>query len=122
MSDVGLYGSMYGQLRNYADQIDKMIVDLKNPDAGVASAASKKMAGLLREILDVNTLNPKALLVQNVLERELPEFNNAGSALAILTALEQYKIGEYEMATVEKIAMTLDNKCADALARLRGRA
>ncbi len=122
MSDVGLYGSMYGQLRNYADQIDKMIVALKHPDAGVASAAGKKLAGLLHEILDVNTLNPKALLVQKVLERELPEFNGIGSITAVLTTLEQHRIGEYEMAAIEKIAMILDNKCADTLARMRGRA
>ncbi len=122
MSDVGLYGSMYGQLRNYADRIDKMIVGLKNPDTRISAAASKNLAGLLREILDVNTLNPKALLVQKVLERELSEFNGAGSAGAIVTALERCQIGEYEMAAIERIAMILDDECADTLARMRGRA
>lgn len=122
MSDVGLYGSMYGQLRNYADQIDKMIVGLKNPDVRIAAVASKNLAELLREILDVNTLNPKALLVQKVLERELSEFNGVGSPEAIVKALERYQIGEYEMAAVEKIATILDDECADTLARMRGRA
>jgi len=122
MSDVGLYGSMYGQLRNYADRIDRLIVELKNPDAGVAAAAGKNLAAVLRDILDVNTLNPKALLVQKVLERELSEFNGVRSVEAIASALEQSQVGEYEMAAIEKMAMILDEECADTLARMRGRA
>lgn len=123
MSDTGLYGSVYEQLRTYADRLDRALVALRNPQADVAQKARLEIVGLLREITDKNSTNPATRFVAIILKQELPAMSGQGLSLcdALAKALEQRTPNQTELNQLEQIAIALDKECSSTLARIKGK-
>ena len=123
MSDMGLYGSVYEQLRTYADRLDHALIGLRNPNIAVAQEARLEIASLLRELVDKTTTNPATRFVAVILKQELPTVQGQGLALCdfLAKALEQHAPTQAELNQLEQIAITLDKECSSTLARVKGK-
>jgi len=123
MSDTGLYGSVYEQLRTYADRLDRGLIALRNPQSDVSQTARLEMAGLLREITDRTSTNPAARFVALILKQDLPAISGQGLSLcdSLANILEQRTPHPTELNQLEQIAITLDKECANTLARINGK-
>jgi hypothetical protein len=123
MSDIGLYGSVYEQLRTYAERLDRSLVDLRNQQAEVSQHARAEIAKLLREIADKNSLNPATRFVSIILRQELPALAGQGLSLceSLADAVVQRAPNQVELNQLEQIAMALDKECSITLARIKGK-
>ena len=123
MSDIGLQGSIYEQLRSYADRLDHALIQLRSEEPKAAKSGREHAAQLLRELTDKDTLNPTARLVSLILKQELPSQTGRGLDLcdALAQTLEQRLPDSTEFRHLEQIAMTLDIECTTTLARIHGR-
>ena len=123
MSDIGLQGSIYEQLRSYADRLDHALIQLRSEEPKAVKSGREHAAQLLRELTDKDTLNPTARLVSLILKQELPSQTGRGLDLcdALAQTLEQRLPDSTEFRHLEQIAMTLDIECTTTLARIHGR-
>lgn len=123
MSDTGLFGSVYEQLRTYADRLDRALIALRDPHTDVAKRARLEIAGLLREITDRESINPATRFVAVVLKQELPATSGQGMSLcdSLATALVQRSPNTNELNQLEQIAIALDKECSSTLARVKGK-
>jgi hypothetical protein len=123
MSDAGLYGTVYEQLRTYADQLDQALIALRNPATDVARQARLDLAGLLRALADRTSTNPATRFVAVILRQELPVMAGQGLTLceSLASALEHHTPTPAELSHLEQIAIALDRECATSLARINGR-
>jgi len=123
MSDVGLYGSIYEQLRFYADTLDRALVALRNPRVDLAQGARREIATLLREIVDKESTDPAARLVTAILKQGLPAVAGQGLTLceSLAATLEQRPPSPAELSQLEQVALTLDKECSSTLARIKGK-
>ncbi len=72
LSDVALNGSIYQQLRTYADSLDRALVDLRNPQRLIVDEARRELANLLRKATLKQSEDHAALMIRIVLRRRLP--------------------------------------------------
>ncbi len=123
MSDVGLYGSVYEQLRFYADRLDRALIALRNPHADIAQNARQDIACLFREITNKESTDPAIRLVAAILSRGLPDVTGQGIVLcdALAKALEHRAPSSIELNQLEQVAMTLDKECSITLEGIRGK-
>jgi len=116
MSDIGLYGSMYEQLRETADYIDRALVNLRNPT--VADCTRNELADFLGRITDTQSTDPDVRRLSVVLKQEPPGL----AALATLAkTLRQRLPNTTEHQQLEQLALSIDKECASTLARAKGR-
>ncbi len=122
MSDMGLYGALYQQLRDYAERFDRALVDLKDPRRDSVDQARRNLSGLLRQITNKKTEDLAARLVGTVL---MQEFGRATSGRlsyeALAGALDTRYPTATELSELEQIAVAIDRECSTTLARLRGK-
>jgi len=116
MSDTGLYGSIYEQLRDTADRIDRSLVNLRNPT--LADRARNELADLLVRITDTQSTDPEVRFLAVILKQEPPGLR---AVAALATALRQRAPTKLELAQLEQLALSIDKECASTLARIRGR-
>ena len=118
MSDVGLNGSIYQQLRSYADTMDRALIDLRNPQDTIVDEARRQIVDLLRKATVNQSVDHAALMLRIVLRRRLP-----GLVLCdkLATVLEGRPPNSSELDQLEHIALELDKECSTALARIRGK-
>ncbi len=123
MSDVGLYGSVYEQLRFYADRLDRALIALRNPHADIAQNARQDIAHLLQKITNKESTDPAIRLVAAILSRGLPDVAGQGLVLcdSLAKALEHRAPSPTELHQLEQVAMTLDKECSSALEGIRGK-
>jgi|SRR6266567_4131907 len=123
MSDTGLHGSIYEQLRSYADGLDRALVALRDSQLDAAQQARHEIVALLRELTNKDTTDPAARLVTAILKQGLPSVAGQGLALcdALAKALEQRPPSPAELNQLEQVALTLDKECSSTLARIKGK-
>ena len=123
MSDLGLYASLYEQLRNYADQIDHALVNIRSEDKQLNEKARKQLAGLLKEINEEDTTRPAAKLVAFILREELPQFFGKKRAVweTLSKALEKGNPDKDQYCKLEQIASVIDRECISTRMRMEGR-
>ncbi len=123
MSDVGLYGSVYEQLRFFADRLDRALIALRNPQADIAQKARQDIVGILQEITNTESTDPATRLVTAILKRGLPAVAGQGLALcdSLAKALEHRAPSTKELNQLEQVAMTLDKECSSTLEGIRGK-
>ena len=122
MSDAGLYGSVYEQLRTYADRMDHALIALRNPQGEIAQEARLEIVGLLREITNEDSTNPATRLVTAILKQRLPAVAGQGLTLcrSLAHALEQRPPTSADLDQLEQVALALDKECSSTLARIKG--
>ena len=118
MSDVALNGSIYQQLRTYADTLDRALIDLRNPQNTIVDEARRKISDLLRKATAKQSVDHTALMVRIVLRRRLQ-----GLVLCenLATVLEGRPPNSSELNQLKHIALELDKECSTVLARTRGK-
>ena len=123
MSDTGLHGSIYEQLRAYADRLDHALVDLRSTRTEQALKARSEISSLLREITDKTSMSPATRFVAIILKQELPAMSGEGLSLcnSLAKALEQHAPNQSELNQLEQIAIALDKECSVTLARVKGK-
>jgi hypothetical protein len=123
MSDTGLFGSVYEQLRVYADRLDHSLIALRSPQADAAQKARMDIAHLLREITDKTSTNPTTRFVAVILKQELPAISGQGLSLcsSLARIIEQRSPNATELEQLEHIALALDKECSNTLARIKGK-
>jgi len=123
MSDIGLLGSIYEQLRSYADKLDHALIGLRDPQPEVAQRARAEIVGLLHEITNKDSMDPTSRLVTAILKQGLPTIAGQGLSLCVSLrkALEQRPPTSLEMSQLELVALTLDKECSSTLARIKGK-
>ena len=118
MSDVALNGSIYQQLRSYADTLDRALIDLRDPQESKVDEARLQIVELLHKATESQSVDHAALMLRIVLGRRLQ-----GLALCdkLATVLERGLPNSSELDQLEHIARELDKECRTALARVRGK-
>ena len=118
MSDVALNGSIYRQLRNYADSLDRALIDLRNPQRFVVDEARREIAGLLRKATTEQSQDHAALMIRIVLRRRLQRLVICEK---LATVLDVRPPNSSELNQLGHIALELDKECSIALARITDR-
>ena len=118
MSEVALNGSIYQQLRTYADMLDRALIDLRNPQNTIVDEARRKIAGLLSDATAEQSLDHTALMVRIVLRRRL---QGLGLCEKLATVLGERLPNSSELNQLEHVARELDKECSTVLARTRGK-
>ncbi len=116
MSDTGLYSSIYEQLRDAADQIDRALVNLRDPIK--AEHARNELAAFLGAITDTESTDPSVQFLMVILKQDYPGFS---SIATLAQTLRQRVPNKAEMQQLEQLAMNIDKECTSTLARIKGR-
>jgi hypothetical protein len=124
MSDIGLHGSIYEQLRQYADRLDRALIGLRNPNVDAALQSRKEIAWLLRDITNNRSTSAASQFIAIILSQELPSTLGQGLTIceSLASTLERRSPSAPELTQLEQIAMAIDKECASTLARIKGRA
>ena len=124
MSDTGLYGSLYEQLRAYADRFDWGLIALRSQPRETTLKTRQELAALLNDIAKQESPDPATRFIGIILNRELASSSGHGLAAcaALAQALAERPPSEVEMGQLEKISFVLDEECTATVARMRGRA
>ena len=81
MSDTGLYSGLYSRVRNMAELVDEVILDLKSPNHRADSNACRvRLAALLAKLADPDSGDLTSNIL-NVILRDAPRCNLNASAL-----------------------------------------
>ena len=118
MSDAALNGSLYQQLRFFADTLDRALIDLRDPQELKVDEARRRIVELLRKATEDQSVDHAALMLRIVLGRRL-----RGLFLCnrLVTVLERRPPNSTELGQLECIAQELDKECRTALARILGK-
>lgn len=116
MSDTGLYGSIYEQLRDTAERIDRSLVNLRN--SGTEERARTDLADLLGTITDTQSTDPGVRFLAVILKQEPP---GLPAILALAKILRHRVPTKAELGQLEQLALSIDQECTSTLARIKGR-
>lgn len=115
MSDPGLYAHLYAQLRDCAELIDRVIIDLETAGGASGSKEREALAGLLRLLQAAPASNLSAMLLSNVLrENEVARRANWGQ---IADAIDKGDGSDAVIGQLEELARALESERADMHAR-----
>jgi len=120
MSDMGLHGSIYSQLRTYSDKIDRLVVSVRSPDSSNRQSAQKELATLLKQLSAPEHETNAIRLVRYVLQDEFGIGNYEKTLIDVAESLENGKLNENDLERLERIASALDRECSQTLDRMRG--
>ena len=118
MSDGTLNGSIYQQMRTYADTMDRALIDLRNPQNSKADEARRQIADLLGKATANQSEDHAAMMLRIVLRRHL---QGLGLCQQLASVLGGRLPDRSELDQLEHIAFVLDKECSTALARIRGK-
>lgn len=117
MSTIGLYSTLYTRLSEYAELLDRVLIQLKQEQRLTISEQQQQLGELLVSL----TQSPRPLeaqflivLLQDNPRKSLSEWNQLGQALL------SNRIASIEIAKLEKLAQTLEYERASTFARMRG--
>jgi hypothetical protein len=116
MSDPGLYTHLYAQLRDCAELIDHVIIDLETASGSSGKKEREILAGLLRALQTDPASNLRATLIANILR----ESRIAGKAnwSEIADALDKGEASRTIIGHLENLARALESERADMHARM----
>ncbi len=121
MSDLGLFGSVYDQLRSYSDRIDRLLITIASPGARERSGAEAELAELLRRFAqpETETSSHALRLVTHVLRQEFSSSDYPNGFTTLAEELEKGVLDDNGTLVLERIAATLDRKCSEMRSRMR---
>jgi hypothetical protein len=118
MSDTGLYTHLYAQLRDCAELIDHVIIDLETSGGIEATKERQTLSGLLRALHRAPASNLSAELLSTVL-REHRAVRRANWN-EIADAIERGEASNAVIGWLEELARALESERADIHARIHG--
>ena len=118
MSDPGLYAHLYVHLRDCAELIDHVIIDLETAAGSSGAKEREALAFLLRTLQSAPASNLSATLLSNVLR----ENRVAGKANwnEIADAIDRGDASKSVIGQLEELARALESERAEMHARIQG--
>jgi aminoglycoside phosphotransferase (APT) family kinase protein len=118
MSDSGLYTHLYAQLRDCAELIDHVIINLETTDGVAGTKEREALVSLLRTLHTAPASNLSATLLANVLR----ETRTGGRANwnEIADAIDKGNVSPAIIERLEELARALESERADMHARIHG--
>jgi hypothetical protein len=118
MSDPGLYAHLYVQLRDCAELIDHVIIDLETTTGSSGAKEREALAFLLRTLQSAPASNLSATLLANVLR----ESRVAGKANwnEIADAIDRGDASKTVIGQLEELARAVESERAEMHARIQG--
>ncbi len=120
MSDIGLQVGFYTQVREYAELLDKALIELKSATPSLVASDSARQLGLLLIALGAGNESqdlPTRLLAVFLRERHR-SYANDWSTLG--NALLNSEVNDAIVSDLESLAWSLEQQQAVAMARIRG--
>lgn len=118
MSDTGMYSTRYEQLRDFAELLDEVLIDLNTRTSSPENPQRRKLAEMLlgaadRATLNMDTVHLAALLRANG-QKSLEQWAQVGREL--LTT----EPATGAIKKLEALAFRLDERLTEAAAKMRG--
>jgi hypothetical protein len=118
MSDPGLYMHLYAQLRDCAELIDHVIIDLEIRGSTAGAKERETLAGLLRTLHAAPASNLSAMMLVNVLrEKRMAARANWNE---VADAIDRGDASQKVIGRLEELARLLESERADMHARMHG--
>jgi hypothetical protein len=118
MSDPGRYTHLYAQLRDCAELIDQVIIDLETSGSITGVKERETLAGLLRSLQAAPASSLDAVLLANVLrEKRIASRANWGE---IADAIDRGDASRTVIGRLEELAGVLESERAEMHARMHG--
>lgn len=122
MSQTAIFPGMYEEVRDYAELLDKVLVELKGGTGQPQDEKRKKLGQFLTELGSANTRSLAVRLISRLLRNEgqvtPQELANIGGKL---NAPEAAEIDQTMISQLEELARSLEQEQAVAMARMRGK-
>ena len=118
MSDSGLYMHLYSQLRDCAELIDRVIIDLESGTSSAGKEDRTDLSQLLRALQKAPASSLSTTLLANVLRE-----NRVAATVRwdeVADAVEQGDNGKATMQRLEDLARALESERAEMHARVHG--
>ena len=119
MSQISMYSGVYEDLREYAELLDKVLIDLKGGNSSPDDPIRRKLADLLKSLLTSQTGDLSMRMV-NFLLRGTREID-ASELARIGELLESTQVDNSVIEPLERLAQSLEREQAVAMARMRMR-
>lgn len=120
MSDIGLNSGLYGQMREYAELLDDVLVGLKTGTALPDDDSRQRLADFLTALGADNWQDIPTRVIAMLLRDKAHVEKNDWPALA--SALLSGEVDEVVINKLEGLAWSLEQEQAVAMARIRGSA
>jgi hypothetical protein len=118
MSDSGLYTHLYVQLRDCAELIDHVIIDLETTGGAAGTKEREALVSLLRTLHTAPASNLSATLLSNVLRET--RIGGGANWSEIADALDKGNVSQAVIGRLEELARALETERADMHARIHG--
>jgi hypothetical protein len=118
MSDPGLYTHLYAQLRDCAELIDQVIIDLETKRSATGAKERETLAGLLRALQAAPASSLDAMLLANVLRESRVAGRSNWNEVA--DAIDRGDASRAVIGRLEELAHVLESERADMHARMHG--
>lgn len=118
MSQIGLYAGLYDRLREYAELLDKVLIELKGGKGSAGDEKRKKLRAFL-ESLGVDNGEDLSTRLIYILLRDESEVNTNELA-RIGRLLTSNELDESAIEPLEKLAQALEHEQTGVMARMRG--
>lgn len=118
MSDPGLYTHLYAQLRDCAELIDHVIIELESKESSTGKHERETLASLLRTSQTAPASNLSAMLLVNVLREK--RMTGTANWNDIADAIDRGDVSQAVIGRLEELARIVESERADLHARMHG--
>jgi hypothetical protein len=118
MNDTGLFSGIYEGIRNRADLLDRVLVQLKAGTSVPENPDRRQLAVWLSSVADSETPDYSARMIGVLLRSQCPGLQKGWEDIGNL--LRGNQIRKETIDRLEELARALEREQATALARLRG--
>lgn len=119
MSHIAMYSGVYEQIREYAELLDKVLIELKGGTSSPHDESRRKLGQFLKSLVVPQTGDLTMRLI-NVLLRDNDEVDPPELA-EIGEKLETEEVDASMIGPLERLAQSLEQEQAVAMARMRMR-
>jgi hypothetical protein len=122
MSQTAIFSGMYEEVRDYAELLDKVLIELKSGISQPQDEKRKKLGRFLTELSSDRSRSLAARLIGRLLRSEgqvtPQELASIGNKL---NSAEAGAIDQTMISQLEQLARSLEQEQAVAMARMRGK-
>jgi hypothetical protein len=118
MNDTGLFSGIYEGIRNQADLLDRVLVQLKAGTSVPENSERQQLAAWLVSLADPDTTDYSARMIRLLLRGQRPGLQQGWAEIG--ESLLGGTVGGPVIDRLEELARALEREQATALARLRG--
>jgi hypothetical protein len=118
MNDTGLHSGIYEGIRNCADLLDRVLVQLKSGTSTPENSERLKLAAWLASISDAETTDYSARMIAMLLRSQFTGIQKGWDDIGKL--LGGRYVNKETIQRLEELARALEREQSTALERLRG--